>query len=77
MFSLFKLSPRKMRDQQLQDAQCSLVQHKQAAAYHAAMSTYLAGEIGRLSAEVAAEDADREVPFRTGLSSASPMAVYK
>ena len=77
MFSLFKLSPRKMRDQQLQDAQCSLVQHKQAAAYHAAMSTYLAGEIGRLSAEVAAEGADRKVPFRTGLSSASPMAVYK
>lgn len=81
MFSLFKLSPRKMRDQQLQDAQCSLVQHKQAAAYHAAMSTYLAGEVGRLSAEVAAEKEVARVstlstpaPPRPGMQ---PMAVYK
>jgi hypothetical protein len=55
MFSLFKMSPRKMRDQQLLNAQVSLVQHKQAAAYHAAMSNYLSGEVDRLSAEVAAE----------------------
>lgn len=57
MFSLFKMSPRKMRDQQLHSAQISLVQHKQAAAYHAAMSNYLSGEVSRLEAEVAAEKA--------------------
>lgn len=57
MFSLFKMSPRKMRDHQLHSAQISLVQHKQAAAYHAAMSNYLSGEVSRLEAEVAAEKA--------------------
>ena len=68
MFSIFKMSPRKMRDRQLLEAECSLVQHRQAAAYHAAMSAYLAGEVGRMQAEVAAEkevariEAKRPVP---------------
>ena len=84
MFSFFKLSPRKMRDQQLLDAQCSLVQHKQAAAYHQAMSLYLQGEVGRLSAEVAAEkevariEAKIPVPPRPDRYDAMrPMAVPK
>lgn len=70
MFSFFKPSPRKLRDQQLLNAECSLVQHKQAAAYHAAMSNYLQGEVGRMQAEVAAEkevariDAKLPVPGR-------------
>jgi hypothetical protein len=79
MFSLFKMSPRKMRDQQLHSAQISLVQHKQAAAYHSAMSTYLSGEVSRLSAEVAAEKevAKFDATHKVTPPAARPMAVPK
>lgn len=62
MFSFFKLSPTKIREQQLHNNRVSLLQHKQAAAYHAAMSLYLQGEVGRLSADVEAEKAAASFP---------------
>ena len=62
MFSFFKLSPTKIRAQQLHDNQVSLLQHKQAAAYHQAMSLYLQGEVGRLSADVEAEKVAASLP---------------
>lgn len=62
MFSFFKLSPTKIREQQLHDNRVSLLQHKQAAAYHAAMCNYLSGEVSRLSADVEAEKAAASPP---------------